>query len=66
MNFHGPVLYICFNFFCVFCLKVVIYIYIYIYFFFFFHFKLGNDVKLFVCGYKTVIVIPPALSPLLA
>ena len=62
MNFHGPVLYICFNFFCVFCLKVVIYIYIY----FFFHFKLGNDVKLFVCGYKTVIVIPPALSPLLA
>ena len=62
MNFHGPVLYICFNFFCVLCLKVVIYIYI----FFFFHFKLGNDVKLFVCGYKTVIVIPPALSPLLA
>ena len=62
MNFHGPVLYICFNFFCVFCLKVVIYIQI----FFFFHFKLGNDVKLFVCGYKTVIVIPPALSPLLA
>ena len=62
MNFHGPVLYICFNFFCVFCLKVVIYIY----FFFFFYFKLGNDVKLFVCGYKTVIVIPPALSPLLA
>ena len=63
MNFHRPVLYICFNFFCVFCLKVVIYIYI---FFFFFHFKLGNDVKLFVFGYKTVIVIPPALSPLLA